>query len=241
MSAWLDTKIAERHEWAPGLVTLKLEGSLSPFEAGQWANISLEIDGERVRRAYSLASAPGAPPELFVTLVPGGRFSPRLFELRPGNPLQIEKQPQGFFTLRWLPPAKELWLLATGTGLAPFVSMLRSGEVLARFERVVVVHGARTLGELAYRDELARLPVGYVAAVTREPGAEGVSHGRITTLLSSGALEEAAGLALDPERSHLMLCGNPQMIEEVSELLAPRGFRKHRQRKPGHLTAESFW
>lgn len=240
MSAWLETKLASRHDWAPGLVTLKLEGSLEPFEAGQWANIGIELDGEWVRRAYSLASAPGAPPELYLTLVPGGRLTPRLLELRPGDPIQIERKPQGFFTLRWLPPAKDLWLVATGTGLAPYVSMLRAGEVLSRFERVVVVHGVRQVADLSYRDEIQAL-ARYVPAVSREPNASGVEHGRITTLLESGALERSAGLALDPERSHVMLCGNPQMIEEVSALLAARGLRKHRQRKPGHVTAESFW
>jgi len=239
--AWLDTRIAARREHAPGLVTLTLEGSLAPFEAGQWANISLDIDGERVRRAYSLASAPGAPPELFVTLVPGGRFSPRLFALGPGDPIQIERQPQGFFTLRWLPPARDLWLVATGTGLAPYISMLRAGELFSRFEQVVVVHGVRTVAELAYREEIASLGARYVAAVTRDADATGVEHGRITALLESGRLEEAAGLALDPARSHLMLCGNPQMIEDLSQLLGARGLTKHRQRKPGHVTAESFW
>lgn len=238
MDAWLRTKVADRREWAPGLVSLKLEGELLPFDAGQWANIALELEGERVRRAYSLASAPGAPPELYLALVPEGRLSPRLLSLVPGDPIEIERKPQGFFTLEWLPPAKELWMLATGTGLAPFVSMLREGKVLERFERVVLVHGVRERAHLSYADEIRSLPLAYLQVVSREPSA---LQGRITTLLQSGELERAAGLGLDPERSHLMLCGNPQMIEDVTALLAPRGLRRHRQRKPGHISSEKFW
>jgi ferredoxin--NADP+ reductase len=242
MSAWLDSRIVARRDWAPGLASLVLDGELAPFEAGQWTNVALNLDGERVQRAYSLASAPGAPPELFVASVPGGRFSPRLAALAVGDALQLQRQPQGFFSLRWLPPAKDLWLVATGTGLAPYVSMLRAGAVLERFERVVVVHGARTVAELAYRDELRALgAVRHVAAVTRQAGAEDVEHGRVTTLLQSGQLERAAGFELDPARSHLMLCGNPAMIDDVSALLERRGLIRHRQRKPGHVTVERYW
>ncbi len=224
----IQTRITDRLQWAPGLVTLKLEGSLEPFEAGQWTNLALEIDGESVRRAYSLASAPGAPPELFVSLVPGGRFTPRLLDLRPGDALQIDPRPQGFFTLKWLPEAKELWMLATGTGIAPFVSILRQGEVFSRFDRVVLVHGVRDESQLAYRDEIAGLGAKHLPAVSR-------AQGRITALIERGELD------IDPARAHVMLCGNPAMIDEVSGMLEQRGLRKHRQRKPGHVTAESYW
>lgn len=246
MSAWLETRVARRREWAPGLVSLTLADPMGDFEAGQWANIALEVDGARERRAYSLASPPGAPAELYVALVPGGRFTPRLFELEAGAPIEIERQPQGFFTARWLPEAKDLWLVATGTGLAPYLSMLRSGA-LESFDRVVLVHGVRQASHLGYREELeARVRqsdghLSYVPVVSREPDAAGVLHGRITGLIASGELERAAGIQLSPDASHLMLCGNPQMIEEASSLLAERGLLKHRQRKPGHVTVESYW
>ena len=119
MSAWVEAIVVERCEWADGLMTLKLDAELEPFEPGQWSNIALEVDGERVRRAYSLASAPGRPPELYVALVPEGRFTPRLFASRVGDRIDIERKPQGFFTLGWVPDSEDLWLVATGTGLAP--------------------------------------------------------------------------------------------------------------------------
>lgn len=224
----IETRIVDRHDWAPGLVTLKLEHSLAGFEPGQWTNVALEIDGERERRAYSLASAPGAPAELFVSLVSGGRFTPRLLALEPGDAIHLDEKPQGFFTLRWVPKAHELWLMATGTGLAPYVSMLRQRDALSRFERVVVVHGVRSEAELAYRDEIVALGAEHVPAVSRV-------QGRITALIERGEID------VQPDRAHVMLCGNPEMIAEVSRLLEARGLRKHRMRKPGHVTTESYW
>ena len=224
----IQTRIARRHDWAPGLVTLTLEHPLAEFEPGQWTNVALEVGGERVRRAYSLASPPGAPVELFVSRVAGGRLSPALFDLGVGDPVELDEKPQGFFTLKWLPPANELWMMATGTGLAPYVSMLRQGDVRSRFERIVVVHGVRHETELAYRDQLRQLGVEHVAAVSRVTG-------RITSLIERGELD------IQPERAHVMLCGNPAMIAEVSALLEARGLTKHRQRKPGHVTVESYW
>jgi len=247
MSAWVEAVVSERHEWAPGLVTLKLGAELEAFEPGQWANVALDIEGERARRAYSLASAPGQPPELYVALVPEGRFTPRLFALRVGDLIDIERKPQGFFTLGWVPDSEDLWLVATGTGLAPYVSMLRSEEVWRRFRRIVLVHGVRQRAHLSYRDELLALSAAHggrlthVPVVSREPGAADVLPGRVTTALESGQLEATAGVELSPERSHVMLCGNPEMIREMSERLAARGLRKHRQRQPGHVTAESYW
>ncbi|MCK6555505.1 ferredoxin--NADP reductase [Candidatus Binatia bacterium] len=224
----IETRLADRREWAPGLVTLTLATTLGDFEPGQWTNVALDLDGNRVRRAYSLASAPGAPAELFVSRVSGGGLTPKLIELAPGDALLLDPNPLGFFTLKWVPDARELWMLATGTGLAPYVSMLRQGDVFSRFERIVVVHGVREDSQLAYRDEIRARRVEYVPAVS-------ALNGRITALIARGEL------VIDPRRAHVMLCGNPAMIEEASSMLAERGLRRHRQRKPGHVTVESYW
>jgi ferredoxin--NADP+ reductase len=246
MSAWLDCKVAARHDWAAGLMTLSLDAPIEPFEPGQWVNLALSLSGEPVRRAYSLASAPGQAPEFYLSLVPEGALSPKLFDLVPGDRIQIEKKAYGFFTLRWLPPAEELWLVATGTGLGPFISILRSDEVWQRFRRVIVVHGVREAAHLAYKDEILEHgrsfgeKLSYVPVLSREPDRAGVLHGRVTTALASGELERAAGVPI-ADHSHLMLCGNPAMIDELTALLEARGMRRHRQRKPGHITTERYW
>jgi len=247
MSAWLDCKVATRRNWADGLMTLSLDAPIDVFEPGQWVNLALRVSGELVRRAYSLASAPEQNPEFYLSLVPNGALSPKLFELSPGDRIEVEKKAYGFFTLRWLPPAEELWLVATGTGLGPFIAILRSEEVWRRFRRIVPVHGVRESSHLGYRDEILERSrsfenkLTYIPVVSREPEQVSVLHGRVTTALASGELERAAGLTFSEERTHLMPCGNPAMIDEFSALSEARGLRRHRQRKPGHISAERYW
>ncbi len=245
--SWTEGKIVSRRQWAKGLVTLRLDAEIESYAAGQFVNLGLDIGGTLVRRSYSMASAPGAPLEFYLNLVEGGVLTPRLFELPIGAGVEVQKTPQGFFTLDYVPPAKELWMVATGTGLGPFLSMLGTDEPWQRFERIVLVHGVRIAAHLAYAEELAELSRAHggklsrVPAVTREPDAQGVLHGRITSLFESGEIERAAGLTLSPERSHLMLCGNPGMIADSIELFKARGLRKHRVRAPGHISVEKYW
>ncbi len=247
MSTLSQGRVVARREWNPGLFTLSVEAEVAPFVPGQFLNLGLMLDGQMVRRAYSLASAPGAHLEFYVTEVSGGALTPALVRLEPGAALWVDPKPQGFFTLDWVPPAEELWMVATGTGLGPFISMLRAGEALRRFQRVVVVHGTRHAAELAYAEEIAALAVQHpgrvarVPVVSRDPQAPDALHGRITQALATGELEERAGVAISPERSHLMLCGNPAMIDELLALLAARGLNRHRTRKPGHITVERYW
>ncbi len=247
MAGYLQAALSARRDWAEGLSTLQFAAEFPPFDAGQWVNLALEVNGKVVRRAYSLASAPGAPPEVFITRVPDGALSPHLFDLKPGNPLMMEGVARGFFTLKFVPEARDLWLLATGTGLGPFIAMLRTEEPWRRFQRIVVVHGVREHAHLAYREELLGASTAhggrssYVPIVSRETPADGVLRGRITAALMDGSLEHAAGVKLDPAHSHLMLCGNPQMIMESMTLLETRGLHRHRVRKPGHITIEKYW
>ncbi len=245
--SWTESRILQRRVWAEGLITLRLDAQIEPFAAGQFVNLGLDIGGTLVRRSYSMASAPDAPLEFYLNLVEGGVLTPRLFEMPLGSGVEVQTTPQGFFTLAYVPPAKELWMVATGTGLGPFMSMLGTEEPWQRFERIVLVHGVRIAAHLGYGEELAELSRAHggrlvrVPVVSREPDAEGVLHGRITRLFEQGELERAAGLTLSPERSHLMLCGNPGMIAETIDLLKHRGLRKHRMRAPGHISIEKYW
>lgn len=245
--SFAEGRVTARRDWAPGLMTLTVDAPLEPFKPGQFMNLGLPGDEEPIFRAYSLASAPGAPLEVFLSEIESGAVSPSLFQSRVGDRVLIDPKPHGYFTLDWVPEAKELWLVATGTGLGPFISMLRSGEPLRRFEHVVVVHGVRRLAHLAYADELQALAASsggrltWVPLVSRDEAPPGMLTGRLTMALVDGRLERAAGRALSEDRSHLMLCGNPAMIDEMLELLAQRGLRRHRARKPGHVTVEKYW
>lgn len=242
MTKWLHGKVIENRHWTDTLFTLRVEGARLAFEAGQFVRIALDIDGERVARAFSMVSAPHEPAlEFYGVIVPQGPLSPRLAELAAGDTLFVAPNPAGFLVLSEVPAGESLWLMSTGTGIAPFISMLRAGTPWKRFANVVLVHAVRHARELAYRDEIGtHRNVRYVPVVSREDAA-GALRGRIPALVREGRLEAAAGLALAAEHAQVMLCGNPEMLKDTTAALAERGMRKNRRRTPGHITVESFW
>ncbi len=248
MSGWHEAKVLENKAWTPALFTLRVEAPALSFAAGQFVRIALDMDGERIARPFSFVNPPQDPVlEFYGVEVAEGPLSPRLARLKPGDTLFVADNPSGFLVLRELPDAPALWLVSTGAGIAPFLSILRTEACWQRFGRVVLVHGVRHAAELAYREliERVRLERGgrfaYMPFVSRE-NVEGTLHGRIPAALRDGRLEAAAGpaFAMVPD-SQFMLCGNPQMLREMSSLLMERGFRKHRRRAPGHISVESFW
>ena len=223
------------------------------FRAGQFARLGVtKADGSTVWRAYSMVSAPHDEHlEFFSIVVPGGEFTSELSRLAEGDTLLIDKQAFGFLTLDRFIDGRDLWLLATGTGVAPFLSILQDLEVWQRFERILLVYSARHESELAYQPLIAGLKelehlegvadkLTYIPVVTREQ-VPGALNGRITTLIENGELERAAGLALTPEHSRVMLCGNPQMIEDTRAVLKARGMNLSLTRRPGQVAVENYW
>ena len=247
MTQWFESQVVENRHWTDALFSLRVEGAPLSFEAGQFVRIALDIDGERVARAFSMVNAPGEPQlEFYGIVVPQGPLSPRLARLDAGGRLFVASNPAGFLVLSELPDADTLWLMATGTGIAPFVSMLRANTPWQRFQNVVLVHAVRHAQELVYRDDVERARAKhasrfrYVPIVSREDAARTL-RGRIPALLRDARLEAAAGLKLDPAHSQVMLCGNPDMLRDTTAALAERGLRKNRRRSPGQITVESFW
>ncbi|GAA4327985.1 ferredoxin--NADP reductase [Pigmentiphaga soli] len=227
------------------------------FAPGQFARLGLRReDGEAVWRAYSIVSATHDDfLEFFSIVVPGGEFTSRLEHMREGDPILVEKTAYGFLTTAAFPQGEDLWMLASGTGLAPFLSVLQDLEVWDSYRHLILVHSARTAEELAYRDMIEGLreheyfgalcreqpgKLVYLPSVTREHVA-GALDRRITALLADGTLERAAGVALDPSRSRVMLCGNPAMVADLRKELAGRGFGASRRGKPGNLAVENYW
>ncbi|MCB9682225.1 MAG: ferredoxin--NADP reductase [Alphaproteobacteria bacterium] len=246
---WTKATVVDRIVWDEGLFTSRLD--LSPdFKPGQFATLALaddDADGDDdalVKRAYSIASAPNQPLEFFIVHVDGGALSPRLWGLEPGQEVWVRNKIAGLFTLDRVPDGEVLWLVATGTGLAPYISMLRQGDVFDRFEHVVVVQGARYARQLAYREELmamtATRPVTYVPTCTREK-CGGLLTGRVTDLLEGGVLEGQVGHTLHPDGHHVMLCGNPEMVMGMLAMLKARGMQLHKPREEGQVHIEKYW
>ena len=211
-------------------------------------------------RAYSMVSKPDADElEFFSVVVPDGKFSPALARLQPGDALWIDKSVFGFLTLERFVDGEDLWLVATGTGLSAYLSMLRDPSTWHRFKRIVLLHGVRTSNELAYRQELLalahladpqRAQLIYLPVTSQEPLTHGLSPSiqsqglhpaRLTTLLTTGELEQRVGVALEPTRSRIMLCGNPAMVTQMRGLLAERGFAPGRRGVAGNLAVENYW
>lgn len=246
--------LTEVKVWSPTLFSLRCTRERGfRFRAGQFARLGVrKASGCIVWRAYSMVSAPHDDfLEFFSIVVPGGEFTSELSRLKAGDTLLVDRQPFGFLTLERFADGRDLWLLGTGTGLAPFLSILQDFEAWQRFERIVLVYSARTASELAYQQLIEELPrrdylaeyghkLTYLPTVTREQ-LPGTLHGRVTTLLATGELECAAGLALAPAHSRIMLCGNPQMIEDTRQLLKARDLQLSLSRRPGQVAVENYW
>ncbi len=241
------------------------------FLPGQFARLGLCVDAaESVApaasptpnewRAYSMVSKPDADElEFFSVVVPDGKFSPALARLLPGDALWIDKSVFGFLTLERFVDGEDLWLVATGTGLSAYLSMLRDPATWHRFKRIIVLHGVRKSDELAYRQELLalahlsdpqRAQLIYLPVTSQETLScelspsiqpQWLHPGRLTTLLTNGELEQRVGVALEPTRSRIMLCGNPAMVTEMRGLLAERGFAPGRRGVAGNLAVENYW
>ena len=248
MAEWVTGKVTKVQFWTDALFSLTVHAPVHPFTAGQFAKLGLEIDGERVQRAYSYVNAPGNPDlEFYLVPVPEGKLSPRLAALQPGDEVQIVSEAAGFFVLEEVPDCETLWMLATGTAIGPYLSILQEGKDLQRFKNLVLVHAVRYAADLSYLPLMLELQQRYegklrIQTVVSRETISGSLTGRVPALIESGALEEAVGLPMNTETSHVMLCGNPQMVRDTTQLLKDsRQMTKHLRRRPGHITAEHYW
>jgi ferredoxin/flavodoxin---NADP+ reductase len=246
MSEWVKGTVVGKHAWADGLYSMQLDAPVAAFKAGQYIKVALDIAGERVGRPYSLVNPPqDRPLEILFNEVPEGPLTPPLSDLDTGDSVWVSAQPGGIFTLESIPSSRTLWLLATGTALGVYLSILRTAEPWERFERVVLVHGVRASADLVYGETIAAIAAErgerfcYVPAVSREL-VPGTLHGRITDLIDDGTLESRVGERIAPADSHAMLCGNSDMIKDAKAILESRGLVRHRRHAPGHYTTEQY-
>ncbi len=247
MKDWIEAIVVRNIHWNDHLFSLQVEADFALFTAGQFTSLALDVEGERIARPYSFLSSPGQQPaEFFFYTATGGVLSNALVTLQPGDRLWVKQHANGFFTLDEVPDARDLWLLATGTGVAPFYSMLGTAEPWQRFENIVLVNAVRIGADLQYLDRVEGLRAQYgerfrfQAFVSREAVA-GALPGRIPVAVADGSLQQAVGLELAVSHSQVMLCGNPDMVKDTIEVLRQRGFSKNRRRTPGHITVENYW
>jgi ferredoxin--NADP+ reductase len=247
MAAWNTGKVVRHTQWNGTLYTLYVESEIEPHEAGQFAKIGLEIDGEIIGRPYSLVNAPRTQPlEFYYIEVPGGPLTGHLAKLKPGDSMLVAPRANGFMILDEVPQARHLWLMATGTGVGPFLAMLDTEKPWQRFEKVMLVYAVRTMSELSYQERIAEVLAKhagqfvFIPFISREVS-EFALGGRIPQAIGDGRLEERAGIQFSAADSQVMLCGNPQMVQDTTDMLVERGLKKHRRKDPGQITVENYW
>jgi ferredoxin--NADP+ reductase len=251
VSAFRNETVLSVHHWTDELFSFRTTRDKGfRFASGQFTMIGLKIEGKPLVRAYSIASAHyDEELEFFSIKVPDGKLTSRLKDLTPGDPVLVGAKATGTLLLDSLTPGRNLYLLGTGTGLAPFLSLVRDPDIYERFEKVILVHGCRHVRDLAYRSKLAdELPADeilgdlvrdkliYYPTVTREPFKY---RGRITHLLENGQLASDVGLPpLNKETDRFMLCGSMQMLADLRVTLEGAGLTEGSTTVPGEFVVE---
>jgi ferredoxin--NADP+ reductase len=252
MSAFLEETVLSVHHWTDRLFSFKTtRDETLRFSNGHFTMIGLRLEGGKpLLRAYSIVSANYEDHLEFLSIkVQDGPLTSRLQHIQVGDKIVVGKKPTGTLLIDYLLPGKNLYLFGTGTGVAPFLSIVRDPETYERFEKVILVHGVRQVAELAYHDYLSQeLPAHeflgemvsaqmlYYPTVTREPFR---TQGRIPELIQSGKMQADLGLpTFDPAHDRAMLCGSPAMLRELKELLEARGFMEGNTTKPGDFVVE---
>ena len=251
MSALLQQRVLSVHHWTDRLFTFTTTRDPAlRFSNGHFTMIGLEIEGKPLLRAYSIVSANYEDHLEFLSIkVPDGPLTSRLQHVRPGDAIVVGRKPTGTLLIDYLTPAKRLYMMSTGTGLAPFMSIVRDPTTYERFEQVILVHGVREVDELAYHDllvdhlpqheflgDLVSQQLRYYPTVTREPYR---NMGRITELIESGKMFQDLGLpAIDPAHDRVMICGSPAMLRDLKHMLEQRGFKEGNTSTPGDFVIE---
>ncbi len=248
MAAWLSGEVVDNKQWCVDLFSLKIRTSSSlTFSAGQFIKVGLEVDDKLLARPYSLINTPqDSLLEIHFNRVENGLLSPRLANLSVGNNLQISERATGLLTLDEVPDIPHLWLLATGTGVGPFLSILKTSAPWQRFKKIVLGYSVKSVDNQAYMDDFTALQLQhpkqfcFVPFVTREKAPKTINT-RITTSIENGELEKRVNLKIAADSSHIMLCGNSKMVSDATSLLEGRGLRRHTRREPGHIATEKYY
>jgi ferredoxin/flavodoxin---NADP+ reductase len=252
MSAIATERILEVHHWNETLFSFKATRDPSfRFENGHFVMLGLHVEGRPLLRAYSIASANYEEHLEFLSIkVQDGPLTSHLQHLKPGDEILVSRKPTGTLVTADLKPGKNLYLVGTGTGLAPFLSIIKDPEIYENFEKIVLVHGVRHVSELAYSDYIRNIlpnneffgeevssKLLYYPTVTREPY---VNRGRVTALIEQDKFHSELGLAkLNPEHDRFMMCGSPSMLTDVCTQLDARGFKASPKRgEPGDYVIE---
>lgn len=250
---WIKATVIENRKLTDRHYALIFKADLMPFQAGQFARLQIQAindegELESFANPYSFINTPDEKyAEVYFNTVPGGKVSNGLAALKAGDTVEVAQPCVGFFVLSQVPKdVKNIWMLSTGTGIGPFLSMLKTDESWQRFDNIILVHAVPHAKELCYSDLIKQFSqehpnqFHFIPIVSREDH-EGALKGRIPALIENGSMEKEVDIKISKENSHVMLCGNSGMLKETKEVLKERGLERHLNHKPGHVSAEQYW
>ncbi|QCI16223.1 FAD-binding oxidoreductase [Buchnera aphidicola] len=252
MNPWINANVISIKRWNNNLFSLFLNAPIEPFYAGQYTKLSLyDIDAshqKRIQRAYSYLNAPSDKKiEIYIVRIENGKLSNLLYNLNKGDMVFIKKKSFGFFIINEIPDCENLWMFATGTAIGPYLSILQERKNIDRFNNIILIHAVKYQNELIYLPLMKKLHNEYngklkIQTVTsREKNINSLT-GRIPFLIETKKLEKHIGLSINSKNSHVMLCGNPEMVKDTySFLIKNRNMIKHLRRKKGNITMENYW
>ncbi|MFT8229758.1 MAG: FAD-binding oxidoreductase [Enterobacterales bacterium] len=248
MTQWIKGKILKIIYWNDRLFSIFIKADVAPFIAGQFTKLKLNISDKIMQRAYSYVNAPiNKNLEFYISLVNNGKFSNALYKLKPGNSILISKYSKGVFIIKEIPRCENLWMFATGTGIGPYLSILEEINNLDKFDTIILVHAVSFYKDLSYLPKMLRLKDKYnkklhIQTIISRENINGSLYGYIPNLIENGTLEKKLNIQIKCTNSHIMLCGNPNMIKNTLNILkTKKNMKKHFINNKGHITSEQYW
>ena len=244
---WVQGEVVDVKHWTETLYSVKVSAPNVEFIAGQYTKVSLSINDQEVARPYSFVNSPNEDIlEFYSVSVPNGPLSSAMQKLKEGDNINIGPKGNGFLILNEIPITENIWMLATGTAIGPYLSILKTKDSWTKFKKVVLVHAVRYEKELTYQDTIRDIKDQYsdrfiyISYVSREETNTSL-RGRIPKDIGNGVLEKEANIQMNPNNTHVMICGNPAMLKDTTVELKKIGLKKHRRSSPGHITTENYW
>ena len=244
---WVQGEVVDVKHWTETLYSVKVSAPNVEFIAGQYTKVSLSINDQEVARPYSFVNSPNEDIlEFYSVSVPNGPLSTAMQKLKEGDNINIGPKGNGFLILNEIPITENIWMLATGTAIGPYLSILKTKDSWTKFKKVVLVHAVRYEKELTYQDTIRDIKNQYgdrfiyISYVSREETNTSLK-GRIPKDIGNGVLEKEANIPMNPNNTHVMICGNPAMLKDTTVELKKIGLKKHRRSSPGHITTENYW
>ncbi|WP_343153633.1 FAD-binding oxidoreductase [Buchnera aphidicola (Mindarus keteleerifoliae)] len=247
MTKWIRAKVLKIKKWSPNLFSLILKAKIAPFIPGQYNKLLLNKKSS-IQRAYSYVNSSNKQNlEFYILLIPNGKMTPFLYSLNVNEKIYISKESFGFFTIREIPKKEILWMFSTGTAIGPYLSILQEKKEILRFKKIVLIHAIRYFKDLNYLPLINNIKKQYgekfsfISVTSREKNKNSL-FGRIPKLIENNSIENKLNLKIQKETSHIMLCGNPNMVKDTIKLLYNiKNMRKHLRRKCGEITSENYW